>query len=294
MLITIHWPLVLFTVCAALAAGLFATQGFWGMKAITPRTQALALIVSLFSAAITAVMGVFASDGWIELFGGQGNVTTGVDMVVIALAAFFVAGVIYFIALGKCKGNVPIFASVLAIVVSVALLLAVFRFYSLASGTAWDSPLWALVILGNAAALGAGTFSALAAAKKETIKNLNDSIVLPAAGFNAVASLLFLGALTMKDGARTAETAATAAAPDPELAAQGDVIAHAILPFDQEVIFITIVILLGAILALAAALMAKKNDTWFVGSWMVMALTLLGAFAMNFVIYMVVSSATLF
>lgn len=297
MIITIHWPLVLFTVCAAWAAGLFAVQGIWGIRAITPKTQTVALIVSLFAAAVTAIMGVNASDGWKDLFGGQNNIISGMDLVTAALVAFFVVGIIYFICLAKCKGNVPLVASILAILVSVALLLAVFRFYSLAQGTAWDSPLWTLVILGNAAALGAGTFCAIAANRRESIKNLNDSIVLPAAGFNMLASLLFLGVLTATGGARTSDAVLSqldASAIDPELAAQGDVIGHAILPFDQEIIFVTVVILLGAVLAFVSALLAKKNNTWFVGCWMVMALTLLGAFAMNFVIYMVVISGTMF
>ena len=297
MVITIHWPLVLFTVCACWCAGLFAIQGIWGMTSITPRSQRTALLVTVVSAAITALMGVYASDGWKDLFGGEGSLATGIDLVGLALVALFLTAVVYFIVLHKKKGNVPFAMSVAAIVVSVGLLLAVFRFYSLAAGTEWDSPLWTLVLIGQAAALGAGAMGAITVFHRELIRNMNDKIILPATLLNCVTSLLFLGAITVNKGFRTqADSGAFGGGEVTSAVATdaGDVISHAILPFDQELIFVTIVVLLGVVLSALAALLAKKNNTWVVGVWLVAALVLLGTFAMGFVSYIVVISGTMF
>lgn len=297
MVITIYWPLVLFTVCASWAAGLFAAQAIWAWKANAPRSQAPAIIMSVFLLAITAMLAVNASGDWKNLF-GESNLLTGLDMVTIAMGLFFLVAVIFFFALHKTRGNIPRGLVVLALIPPVLLMVSVARFYSLASGTVWDSPLWTLTIIGNALAMGAGTMAIIAGIRKESNKAVNDLITVPAATFNAAATLIFLLWLTVTGGARTAEGEGLTAFGDstisPELAQQGDVIAHAILPFDQEIIFVTLVIILGAVLAMVAAFLAKKNNTWFVGCWLVGACSMIGAFAMNFVIYIVVISGTMF
>lgn len=296
MVITIYWPLVFFTVCASWAAGLFAVQAIWAWKANAPKSQAPAIILSVFLLAITAMLAVNASDNWKNLF-GENNLVTGLDMVTIAMGLFFVVAVIFFFAMHKTRGNIPRGLVILALIPPVLLVASVARFYSLASGTAWDNPLWALTIAGNALALGAGTMSIIAGIRRESNKAVNDMINVPAAVFNAAATMVFLLWLTVTGGARTApnQTAfGDEVIPTNVDPSQGDVITHAILPFDQEIIFVTLVIVLGAVLAMVAAFLAKKNNTWFVGCWLVGACTLIGAFAMNFVIYIVVISGTMF
>lgn len=292
MEMVIHWPLVLFTVCASWAAGLFGAFAVWAWRERIPKSSAPSIIACLIGAGLTAILASFASEGWTDLFGDAGVMNVGIDAMSVIIGVFIVMVVLFFIVLYKRKGDIPVLIMGFSVVIAVLLVFAVSQFYALTSGSAWDTPVWFFVMLGNAAALGTGTVTFITNKQREAIDLENYANII-AAVFNAVASITFLVVLTVVGGQEPATEAvfggAVAAVSD-----SPDAITHALLPFSPELMFTSSIIIIGSLLAVLAAYLGRKNGPWLIAGVLVTVCTLLGAFAVNFVAYAVSVSATMF
>ncbi len=140
----LQWPLILFTTLVAWSAGTFGAQAVLALKGEGKEIQLPALITSVVLLAVS-----------------------GITQELIAIVVFVVVAVVYFAMLRKSEdgGTVPAWLAVVAIAISAILVLVCAHSYMMAARPAWDTVVWLLVELGEAAALGTLTVMALLALK---------------------------------------------------------------------------------------------------------------------------------
>ena len=163
----LQWPLIIFTTLLAWACGVFATQGVLALKGEGKQVQLPALIVSVVLLAVSGIAVFFHLQHWERIFNGFGHITSGITQELIAIVVFVVVAVVYFAMLRKSDdgGTVPAWLAVVAIVISAVLALVCAHSYMMAARPAWDTVVWLLVELGEAAALGTLTVMVLLALK---------------------------------------------------------------------------------------------------------------------------------
>ena len=163
----LQWPLILFTTLVAWSAGTFGAQAVLALKGEGKEIQLPALITSVVLLAVSGVAVFFHLQHWERIFNGFGHITSGITQELIAIVVFVVVAVVYFAMLRKSDdgGTVPAWLAVVAIVISAVLALVCAHSYMMAARPAWDTVVWLLVELGEAAALGTLTVMVLLALK---------------------------------------------------------------------------------------------------------------------------------
>ena len=163
----LQWPLIIFTTLLAWSCGVFASQGILALKGEGKEIQLPALVTSVVLLAVSGVAVFFHLQHWERIFNGFGHITSGITQELIAIVVFVAVAVVYFAMLRKSAdgGTVPRWLAVVAIAISAVLALVCAHSYMMAARPAWDTVVWPLVELGEAAALGALTVMAMLALK---------------------------------------------------------------------------------------------------------------------------------
>ena len=163
----LQWPLILFTTLVAWSAGTFGAQAALALKGEGKEIQVPAVVTSVALLALSGVAVFFHLQHWERIFNGFGHITSGITQELIAIVVFVVVAVVYFAMLRKSAdgGTVPRWLAVVAIAISAVLALVCGHSYMMAARPAWDTVVWPLVELGEAAALGSLTVMAMLALK---------------------------------------------------------------------------------------------------------------------------------
>ena len=163
----LQWPLILFTTLVAWSAGTFGAQAVLALKGEGREVQVPAVVASVVLLALSGIAVFFHLQHWERIFNGFGHITSGITQELIAIVVFVVVAVVYFAMLRKSDdgGTVPAWLAVVAIVISAVLALVCAHSYMMAARPAWDTVVWLLVELGEAAALGTLTVMVLLALK---------------------------------------------------------------------------------------------------------------------------------
>ncbi|HIT51865.1 MAG TPA: hypothetical protein IAA95_06650 [Candidatus Aveggerthella excrementigallinarum] len=163
----LQWPLILFTTLVAWSAGTFGAQAVLALKGEGREVQVPAVVASVVLLALSGIAVFFHLQHWERIFNGFGHITSGITQELIAIVVFVVVAVVYFAMLRKSEdgGTVPKWLAVVAIAISAVLALVCAHSYMMAARPAWDTVVWPLVELGEAAALGALTVMAMLALK---------------------------------------------------------------------------------------------------------------------------------
>ena len=162
----LQWPLILFTTLVAWSAGTFGAQAVLALKGEGREIQVPAVVASVVLLALSGIAVFFHLQHWERIFNGFGHITSGITQELIAIVVFVVVAVVYFAMLRKSEdgGTVPKWLAVVAIAISAVLALVCAHSYMMAARPAWDTVVWPLVELGEAAALGSLTVMAMRAA----------------------------------------------------------------------------------------------------------------------------------
>ena len=199
-----QWPLILFTTLLAWAAGLFGAQALYLLRGEGKRAQMPALIMSVVLLAVGGIAVFFHLEHWERIFNGFGHLTSGITQELIAIVLLFIVMVAYFVYLRRSgdEAAVPVWLSVLAIVMSVVLVVVMGHSYMMASLPAWDSFLQVASLVGAAVAFGPATMAVLTALKDEAA-DYNGKVNVIAQCVNVVLLVAYLVAMQATAGAYT-------------------------------------------------------------------------------------------
>ncbi len=161
----IQWPLVIFTLCVCLGAGLFALQGLLCVLGKGEKTQIPAVIV----AAIAVIVGGFASfmhlEHWDRAFNGFGQLSSGITQELIGVGVLFIVMAIFFAA-GR-KALAPKWVGALAILAALLALVLMTTSYMMPARPVWNNPLLYVFYFGQAFVAGAGALWTISSLRKE-------------------------------------------------------------------------------------------------------------------------------
>jgi len=152
----IQWPLVIFTLCVCLSAGIFALQGLLCVLGKGEKTQNLAVITSFAVLVIGGIASFLHLEHWSRIFNGFGHLSSGITQELIGIVVMVVVMAVFFV-LGR-KGLAPKWAGGLAILASFIVVALLTTSYLMPSRPVWSSPLlylfyFAQALVGGAAAL---------------------------------------------------------------------------------------------------------------------------------------------
>lgn len=281
-----QWPLIIFTVLTAWAAGLFATQAVFALKGEGRKSQLPALVTSMVILAVGGIAVFTHLQHWERIFNGFGHLTSGITQELIAVVVLVLVALAYFICLRKSgDGSVPKAMSVVAVAAAAVLLVTMAHSYMMASRPAWNSVLWVLCVIGNACAFGPASFAVIMELVKDPAGELLPKSVLVGTAVNVVTSLLYVVALQLATGAHVPvgyyvdPTDPSAPMVDPSA---GGVFG------EQAVLVWLFAILLGAVAPAVLAFMAKRGGgklPWKVYGTAIIVALLVGAVCIRIAFY---------
>lgn len=178
-----QWPLILFTTLVAWACGLFATTGALALGGQARRSQPHALITSIVLLAASGITVFFHLQHWERIFNGFGHITSGITQELIAIVAFVIVAVVYFVALRKSEeqGGVAKWLAILAIAISVILAAVCAHSYMMPARPAWNSILEVLSIIGAACILGPATMAVIMAVREDELSPIGRFAIIGSA-----------------------------------------------------------------------------------------------------------------
>lgn len=164
----IQIELIAFTLFVCLSAGIFALQGALAFMGEGKKVQLPALVVSFVALVIGGIGSFLHLQHWERVFNGFGHLTSGITQELIAIVAFGIVVVVYFIMLRRsADGTVPKWCGILALAVSAVLVVVMSHSYNMAARPIWDTPLLWVYYLVNAALFGGFAIMAIAAIRKD-------------------------------------------------------------------------------------------------------------------------------
>lgn len=276
----LQWPLILFTTFIAWSCGVFASQSVFAMKGELKKTQMPALIASVVIMVISGLAVFTHLANPLRIFNGFGNPTSGITHELIAIVVLAIVMVVFFAMLRREEGKVPAALCIIAIALSVITVIVCGKSYMMAARPAWDSILWFVALIGTACATGVGTVAFLAALKGEQAEQMG-VLALAGAAVNAVASAAGLLAIVMASGSFVSyEYWYDLTHPMKEIATN-------LSPFSGSWAIVSIlgVLIVGAIVPLVAAFMAKKDQKWQIWGAVMVAAAVIGAICLRAVFY---------
>ena len=251
----LQWPLILFTTLTAWACGVFGCQGVLALKGAGKKSQQLLAVLSCVLLALGGIAVFFHLQHWERIFNGFGHITSGITQELIAIVAFVVIAVAYFVMARKSAdgGTLPKWMAWLAIVISVVLAAVCAHSYMMPARPAWNSVLEVLSIVGAACLLGPATVAVVLAIKGEDTAEL---------GMPAVAGSVIGAACTAAYAAYVQMSASSFTEVgyyfDPTHPTKAMVDAGAAIG-DQAALLWLGAVIVGAIVPLACCLLAKKK-----------------------------------
>ena len=283
----LQWPLILFTTLVAWSAGTFGAQAVLALKGEGKEVQVPAVVTSVVLLALSGIAVFFHLQHWERIFNGFGHLTSGITQELIAIVVFVIVAVVYFAMLRKSEdgGTVPKWLAVVAIAISAVLTLVCAHSYMMAARPAWDTVVWPLVELGEAAALGTLTVMAMLA-----LKGGGSKLGGLAAVAGSVASAVLTAALVAVWQASAGSFADVGYHFDPtsptspllDVAAETNVLAGDLAPL----VWLGVVVV-GALAPIACAVLArmKGGKTWLALGAAGVACLLVGCVCLRVVFY---------
>ncbi len=281
----LQWPLILFTTFMAWSAGLFATQGVCALRGEGAKVQMKALIVSAVLLVVGGIAVFFHLEHWERIFNGFGHLSSGITQELIAIVIVAVVMVIMFACLRRTADDphIPVWVSVLAIVTAIVLVVACGHSYMMPSRPAWNSVFEVLSLVGAACILGPSTFIVLMKKGEE-----GKTITLSVLAGSVVNFVFALGYLVSMNFAEYTEFDSTYFDPTAPTAAMVDV--SSLNAFSSDTIGISLLVILGALVSVAAAFLGKtmgkkKELDWRVWGGAALAGALVSALCLRVVFY---------
>ena len=280
----LQWPLILFTTLTAWACGVFGAQGVLALKGAGKKSQQLLAVVSCVLLALGGVAVFFHLQHWERIFNGFGHITSGITQELIAIVVFVVVAVAYFVMCRKSAdgGTVPKWMAWVAIAISVVLAAVCAHSYMMPARPAWNSVLEVLSIVGAACLLGPATVAVVLAAKGEDTSELG----LPAVVGSAIGAVCTAAyALFIQLSAGSFSQVGNYF--DPTHPTKAMVDASATLG-DQAVLLWLGAVIVGAVVPLACAVLAKRKDdaaSWKLFGAVAVVAALAGAICLRVAFY---------
>ena len=279
----LQWPLILFTTLLAWAAGLFGAQALYLLRGEGKRAQMPALIMSVVLLAVGGIAVFFHLEHWERIFNGFGHLTSGITQELIAIVLLFIVMVAYFVYLRRSgdEAAVPVWLSVLAIVMSVVLVVVMGHSYMMASLPAWDSFLQVASLVGAAVAFGPATMAVLTALKDEAA-DYNGKVNVIAQCVNVVLLVAYLVAMQATAGSYTAvEFWFDPTSPTLDITPDGST-----APFAGASMGAAVTAIIAAVAGAASAFVGKAKGDWKLWGIVGAACVLVSALALRAVFYM--------
>lgn len=256
----LQWELMIFTLFICLGAGIFGIQGLLAALGKGKEIQLPAMIASLVSVGIGGIGSFLHLHHWERIFNGFGHLTSGITQELIAIVLFVIVLVIYFFVWRASEeGQVPRWAGVLAVIISVALVIIMSHSYNMSARPAWDTFLLWFYYLGNAALFGALCVMLLLGVKslKDSFLNL---IALISSIFAAVMTFIYAFYFTLA-GAEFTEvgnyfdpTMPTKAMLDP------NALFNSLFFGENALMFWLGVVVVGLLIPIITTILAKKKE----------------------------------
>ena len=280
----LQWPLILFTTFTAWACGVFGAQGVLALKGAGKKSQQLLAVLSCVLLAVGGICVFFHLQHWERIFNGFGHITSGITQELIAIVAFVVAAVAYFVMCRKSSdgGTVPKWMAWVAIVISVVLAAVCAHSYMMPARPAWDSVLEVLSIVGAACLLGPATVAVVLAAKGEDTGACGLSAVVGSA-IGAVCTAAYALYIQLSAGSFT--EVGNYFDPTHPTKAMADAAATA---GDQALLLWLGAVVIGAVVPLACAFLAKKKgdaNSWKLFGAVAVVAALAGAICLRAAFY---------
>lgn len=278
----IQVPLILFTTFLAWSAGVFGSQAVLAVKGEGAKLQLPALITSVVLLAVGGIAVTFHLAQPLHIFNGFGNITSGITQELIAIVVLVVWMVVYFAMLRRNDGKVPSWCAVVAVVLAVLLCLVAGHSYNMAARPAWDSILQILSIVGGALVMGPATVAFIGALVGDSadagMQNIVGSIAGGVLELVYLVSMSFAGSsLYFLDSYNFDPTEPNAALYAASTAAVG--------PFAGDALVPAIIAIVGAVVAVGAALAGKKQGNWKVMAPVIVVAGFAAAVALRVVFY---------
>ena len=283
----LQWPLILFTTLVAWSAGTFGAQAALALKGEGKEIQLSALIVSIVLLAASGIAVFFHLQHWERIFNGFGRITSGITQELIAIVAFVVVAVVYFACLRRSEDGktVPKWIAIVALAISAILALVCAHSYMMAARPAWNTLMWPLVELCEAAALGTMTVMVMAALKKEPSK-IGDLSAIAAAIVSAVSSVALVAVWQVSHGSFADVgfhfDGTSPTKPLLDVAAETNVLSGELAP-----IVLAGIVVIGSLLPIACAILGKKkgDSHWIAFGSIGLVCLLVGAISLRVAFY---------
>lgn len=278
----IQIPLVLFTSFLAWSVGIFGTQCVLALKKQGGPVQLASLITSVVVLAVGGIAVVFHLTHPLSIFNGFGHLTSGITQELIAIVILVVVMVLFFLMLRRSDDDtVPVWLSVVGLVACALLIVAMGHSYMMPARPAWDSVFQLLSLLGAACVLGPATVAVIAAIKKVQLEGIG---VFAVAGsvINAVLTAAFLIAMQVSSSMfQSYDYYFDPTHPNHALVSGAD-----ISLFSGDCMMATVIVVAGAILAIVAAVIGRKQQTnWQVWGTVVVLAGMACAIALRVAMY---------
>jgi DMSO reductase anchor subunit len=282
-------PLVLFTSLLAWSAGTFGTQCILALKKKGSEIQKPALLVSFLVLVAGGIAVFFHLQHWERIFNGFGHITSGITQELIAIVLLVVVMLIFFLMFRRSGDeSVPNWVSVLGLIVCLALIVAMGHSYMVDSRPAWNTLLQVLSLLGAACMLGPATIAIISGVKKVQIDSLGKLNVIGTC-INAVLTVVYM--IAMQVSSASLESFSYYFDPThPNYSLKSGV---DISLFSGDCTAFTVVVIIGLIVTLVAAFVAKKQDkNWAMWGTIIVVAGLACVIALRCAMY--IMGATLF
>ncbi len=255
----IQIPLVLFTSFLSWSVGIFGTQCILALKKRGSEIQMVSLVVSLVVLVIGGIAVLFHLTHPFSIFNGFGNLTSGITQELIAIAVLVVVAVVYFLMLRRSDDKtVSAWLAIIGLVVCLVLVVAMGHSYMLDSRPTWNSIFQLLSLLGAACVLGPATVAIIAAVKKTQIEGIGLFTVI-----GSIVNAVLTGAFLFSMQATSSTLQSFDYYFDPTHPNYALVSSSDVSLFSGDCLAATVVIILGAVLAIVAAIIGKKKqDAW--------------------------------
>lgn len=279
----LQWPLILFTAFIAWSAGLFATQCIYALRGKAPKAQMVSLFTSVVLLAIGGIAVFFHLQHWTRIFNGFGHLTSGITQELIGIVVIVIVMVVYFAYLRRSgdEAKVPKWLAIVGIVVSVALVCVMGHSYVMPSRPAWDSVLQIGSLVGAACALGPASFAIIAEIRGNQDSEAHGLIAIIGQGINVVLTAAYLVAMQLSTNALTY----VAYWYDPTSPTQDITEAENLSVFGGDALVYTIIVIIGLVIGVAAAIVGKKTGKWKIFGGIAVAGALVAALCLRCVFY---------
>jgi anaerobic dimethyl sulfoxide reductase subunit C (anchor subunit) len=192
----IQWPLIIFTLCITLSAGLFAGMGLLGLlkRPISQRTGRITIIIALAVLVFGGAASFLHLQHWDRAFNGFGNLTSGITHELIGALVMIILLLIAFVLLRQ-KDTLPGWMNVVALAAGVLLSIVLANSYFMPSRPVWGSFVLYIYYLAQTLLLGSVGLWALSAILKEECALLLSKWALATAAFQLVVLGIYAAAI---------------------------------------------------------------------------------------------------